>query len=1576
MARTKQTARKSHGGKAPRKLLATKAARKSAPSTGGVKKPHRYRPGTVALREIRKYQKSTELLIRKLPFQRLVREIAQDFKTDLRFQSHAVLALQEAAEAYLVGLFEDTNLCAIHAKRVTIMPKDVQLARRIRGERAVISQPLLSGLNYDEWAMNFRMALSSRKKFGFLDGSIPKPASDAPELEDWMANNHLIVGWIKQTIEPKIRSTISSREIAKDLWDIIKKRFSVKSGARLQQLRNSLANCKQNGSTVDEYFGRLTKLWDWISECMNSKRCSCGKCECDLNTARDKELETLRVHDFLSGLDESSHGAIRSQICAITPLPDLDTVYQTISQNETIHTNATSEVAVMGFASRVSGSSSSQFPNTVFTRDVSKQSPSFTGSSRFEPGNRDPSRKCSGCGRMGHEASSCFKVVGYPDWWGDRPRNRTDSRSSNGYSTGRGRGNNPRANLTQIVNANSATIGSSEIMDADRQGLLGLTDDQWKLVQTVINSGKASDKLSGKNNDLSWILDTGATHHMTGRPDLLENTRDIAPVSVLLPTGADAIATKQGTVRLTSQLSIINVYLVPGFHINLISFGQLVTDHFLVGQVTDKLMILQDRTSRMVIGSGEREGEGLYRFRGIESMTALHTSVKDDFVLWHHRLGHPSSRVTGMIPTVRGVSNNSREFLFTNCDVCLRAKQTRQPFPESSSNSKEVFDLIHLDLWGPYRTTAFCGSRYFLTIVDDHSRAVWIYLLADKTQVSTYIHDFLALIERQFSKKVKSIRSDNGSEFLYLSRFFRAQGITHETSCVHTPQQNGRVERKHRHILNVARALRFQANLPIEYWGECILTAGYLINRTPSQLLNGVSPFEKLYGHVPSYKHLRVFGCIAYAHNIDHKGDKFASRSRRCIFLGYPYGKKGWKLYDLDCKAFFVSRDVRFLENEFLPSLSTTSPPSNSSISPPVLGVVTHDDDPIPLLQETDNSATIHDTPPCKDTTPEQDTSMGTEILTETHVSNDAQLVEELGQGKRPKFPNVRLHDYVVGTTSITPPSLSSSSPSLSPASGSLYPISNYLTCEKFSTSHQVYLAALTTHVEPRSFNEAMKYEVWKNAMGSEVDALQRNHTWDLEELPPNKKALGSKWVFTIKLRSDGSIERHKARLVVLGNHQEEGIDYTETFSPVAKMTTVRMFLDYAAKKNHEVHQMDVHNAFLHGDLHEEVYMKIPQGFSSPNETRVCRLRKSLYGLKQAPRCWFAKLVESLLKYGFSQTKSDYSLFVYSKKGITLRILVYVDDLIISGNSQEEIKTFKNYLSTCFHMKDLGFLKYFLGIEVARNSSGFYLCQRKYATEIVVEAGLLGCKPAGSPVDQNHRLSLASGALLADPHTYRRLVGRLVYLLATRPDLTYAVHVLSQFMQSPREEHWLAALKVVRYLKGTLGQGILLRADSPLHLTGWCDSDFSTCPLSRRSLSSWFVQLGSSPISWKTKKQDVVSMSSAEAEYRAMNAVTKELKWLKELLQDLGFDHQEPMTIRCDSKAAIHISSNPVFHERTKHIERDCHFVRDEVLRGAVKPIHVDTTEQLADILTKALGRKEFDAFLLKLGIRNLHAPT
>lgn len=272
--------------------------------------------------------------------------------------------------------------------------------------------------------------------------------------------------------------------------------------------------------------------------------------------------------------------------------------------------------------------------------------------------------------------------------------------------------------------------------------------------------------------------------------------------------------------------------------------------------------------------------------------------------LWHKRLGHPFLKISKLIPQV----SRHRDINVVNkaCEVCFRAKQTREKFPLSQNKASSAFELIHCDLWGAYQTPSTCGAFYFLTIIDDYSRAVWVYLLTDKREVSTMLHNFLALVERQFNKQVKIFRSDNGTEFICMRKYFLDHGIIFQTSCTGTPQQNERVERKHRHILNVARALQFQGNLPIKFWGEYILTVGYLINRTPSTILNGKTPYEMLHGQQPEYEHLKIIGSLCYAHNQRRDGDKFASRSKKCVFIGYPYGKKGWKLFDLETEFPFA----------------------------------------------------------------------------------------------------------------------------------------------------------------------------------------------------------------------------------------------------------------------------------------------------------------------------------------------------------------------------------------------------------------------------------------------------------------------------------------------------------------------------------------------------------------------------------------------------------------------------------------------------------------------------------------------
>lgn len=419
---------------------------------------------------------------------------------------------------------------------------------------------------------------------------------------------------------------------------------------------------------------------------------------------------------------------------------------------------------------------------------------------------------------------------------------------------------------------------------------------------------------------------------------------------------------------------------------------------------------------------------------------------------------------------------------------------------------------------------------------------------------------------------------------------------------------------------------------------------------------------------------------------------------------------------------------------------------------------------------------------------------------------------ETTGCGQRSRMPSVKLKDYVMYNAvrrEETPLSstCSSSSSSRNNPCTTPYPLSDYVTDLNFSVSHQAFLAAVTAGVEPKRYSDTIKEKVWRDSMKLEVVAHEELDTWELATLPPGKKAIASQWIHRIKYNADGTVERQKSCLVVCGNKQVAGDDYDETFAPVVKMATVCSLLSLVAEKGWEVHQMDVHNVFLHGDLEEEVYMRLPPRFSHIDPRKICRLRKAIYGLKQAPRCWFSKLSNALIEFGFIQAYSDYSLFTYAKGAKQVRVLIYVDDLVLASNDLELLTKFKTYLGDCFCMKDLGKLKYFLGIEVARSEEGIFLSQRKYALDIISDCGLLGVEPVSIPVKQNHHLAADKGPLFSDPKKYRRLVGCLVYLCVTRFELCYAIHLLSRFMKSLHVVHWEAALRVVRFLKGCPGQG-------------------------------------------------------------------------------------------------------------------------------------------------------------------------
>ncbi|KAL0316619.1 UNVERIFIED_CONTAM: Retrovirus-related Pol polyprotein from transposon RE2 [Sesamum radiatum] len=415
--------------------------------------------------------------------------------------------------------------------------------------------------------------------------------------------------------------------------------------------------------------------------------------------------------------------------------------------------------------------------------------------------------------------------------------------------------------------------------------------------------------------------------------------------------------------------------------------------------------------------------------------------------------------------------------------------------------------------------------------------------------------------------------------------------------------------------------------------------------------------------------------------------------------------------------------------------------------------------------------------------------------------------------------------------------------------------------------------------------------------------------------------------------------------------------------------------MSIAAAKSWPLFQLDINNAFLHGHLDEEVYMDPPEGYTAAQPGQVCKLMRSLYGLKQASRQWNLELTATLLAYGFTQSAHDNCLFLRHTETDFIALLVYVDDILLTGTSEGSLNEVKHYLDKLFTIKDLGSAKYFLGLELARSTHGLHVTQHKYLQDILRDASMLDAKPTSTPFPSGLHLNNEEGALLHCPDRYRRLVGRLLYLGFTRPDLSFPVQQLSQFMQHPRTSHWDAALHVLRYLKGTCTLGLFFPSQSSLHLSAYFDAAWASCPDSRRSITGFCIFFGTSLISWKTKKQTTVSRSSAEAEYRSMGSTVCELLWISYLLSDFLIYVQQPISFWCDNRAAFHITANPVFHERTKHLDIDCHLVRDQYKRGFILPSHIRGLDQPADLFIKALPIPAFTRLLSKLSLSS-QAPS
>ncbi len=1055
--------------------------------------------------------------------------------------------------------------------------------------------------------------------------------------------------------------------------------------------------------------------------------------------------------------------------------------------------------------------------------------------------------------------------------------------------------------------------------------------------------------ISCNGNMSDWIVDSGATSHMAPEKSCFHSYHLISPKRVILGDDTVLEAVGKGQIVVDTEvkgrvktITIKDVLHVPKLKANLLSVRHLVAKHLRVEfSDTGSFVLSPNRDEVAII----EEIDGLYHIKfskvhTSESVALAQSSSKDDKLgLWHRRLGHLNIKsvktLRGMVSGMDLLQSHVDPSSFI-CEGCIEGKQQRLPFVgEAATRATEPLGIIHSDVCGPMKTTSIGGCKYFVTFIDDFSRKIWLYPIKAKSECFDKFKEFKALVEKQSELKIKVFRSDNGGEFMSnkFDEFLKKEGIARQTSAPYTPQQNGVAERANRTIVEMARSMLHAQNLKLELWAEAVVNAVYTRNRCPTSAVANMTPEEAWSGKKPCVAHMRIFGCIAFAKVPDARRTKLDAKAEKCVFLGYCEGTKGYRLMSVETKKIIRSRDVTFCEE------STVGPHLEDGPSGRCGDVIVDTSSKSPIVNVGDEDDG------------EEDGKLEASSSLMTKNGTKEVQVENASSSNRRYPERTRKPPGEWWKNHIFPPS---------------------------DDEH----ANVALSDGPLTIREAMQGEdaiKWEQAMQEEYESLIANGTWELTPIPKGRNPIGCKWVFRAKRDASGNVVRYKARLVAKGFAQVQGVDFHETFAPVAKFTTIRCILAIGAAMDLEIHQMDVKTAFLNGDLEEDIYMVQPEGFvHQGKENYVCKLKKSLYGLKQSPRAWYQKIDTFLVESGFTRSIADHSLYFMQEGQHVVIVIIYVDDLIILASLMSSMKALKAMLEKEYEMSDLGELHFCLGVEFVRDRAtrSITMSQSKYVVDVLKRFGMEDCKPIATPLDVNSKLvkltdeEYAQEAQSMSEAPYKQAVGSLMYaMIATRPDLAYPISVVSQHMARPGSKHWMAVKRIMRYLKKTIDVKLCL-GGFDIVLSGYCDADYAGDMDDRKSTTGYMFKVGLGAVSWNSKRQQTTATSTVEAEYMATSHGTKEAIWLRQLMADVGCAQGEATTIMCDNQGSISLAKNPTHHSRTKHIDVQYHFIREKLDMGVIRLEYCPTEHMVADVLTKGLTRDRHERLVIAFGLK------
>lgn len=1106
-----------------------------------------------------------------------------------------------------------------------------------------------------------------------------------------------------------------------------------------------------------------------------------------------------------------------------------------------------------------------------------------------------------------------------------------------------------------------------------------------------------------KDTPSAWVIDSGASHHMTGDKGALTDVAKCDPVAVELADERTRVATSSGTARMSvagvhgeTTLTLSDVLLVPGLSTQLFSVRQASARGYRT-EFDAEGVVIKHGTAVKVKGKIEGKMYVLPTLCG--TATANAASCTPSAELWHRRFAHLGAAtldktarvVTGIHIDAAGIAR-LREAV---CPPCIEGKMTRAPFPASTSKTTEPLQLVHTDVCGPMPLPTPAGNVYLVTLIDDNTRFKAVIPVKTKGNAKDAVMAVLNLWSNQLNKRVIVVRTDGGMEYTGKNwdEWLHTKGITHQASNPYTPAQNGVAERYNRVIVERTMAMLADSHVPKKYWAEAAVTVNYLANRVP-QRNQEVTPYEAFYNKRPDVSHLRTFGCRAWVYTPKDIRGKLQPRAQVGLLLGYGKDQKGYRV--LVKGRVISSRGVKF-EEATLPSVST-----------PKEGNAKHDDD-------GDNNVVTFPL----DEVPEKVASPTTDP-TETDAPQASARIDNAVAAARQLFGNNAVNDNNGSIVGEGEESTSDSEPTSdddSEAGEAEEPASRHpsrlrranptqrgrATTAWIGTGPPIVGAPIFPHTgqgraalamdqgqrvkawamaakggrtpDKMRIHQARKEPDWPlfdEAVCKEVDSLWRNRTWELTDLPPGKAITDTEMLCERKRGATGKVERHKGRFVARGDKQTYLVDFNEVWAPVARHATMRTLLAMCAAKELHIRQLDIETAFLNGEVEEEIYVRQPRGYERGDPSKVCRLLKALYGLKQAARAWYQKLTEVLKAKGMAPCDADPCLFKGIRNGGTVFILVYVDDLLIVATSNITADAVEADIMGAFTARRMGEPTFFLGLHIDRNKQAgtIALGQRQYVSTLLERFGMEEANPVRLPMGVGSRLRQMGEALAEDlAQLYQELVGALLYIATcTRPDISFAVGQLSRHVAKPTTNHLMAAKAVLRYLKGT--RELAINYGKAEDMVGYSDADYAGDLDTRLSTTGYIFTLNGAAVSWASKRQATVSHSTTEAEYVAAAMAVQEAVWLRRLLHDLT-GVTKPMVMRCDNQSALAMMRNAVCSARTKHIDVAYHFLREKVHDGELLPAHVPTGEMVADMLTKALPIPSFSTCRQEVGVRS-----